>query len=93
MRALSDEQVDRLLDEVFLKFRTRHGNIASVLDENYRMALEITGQPDDCSRNRRMLIGAYLTAEYSLESAALFNPSIVPHHNHATSPPARCGSS
>ena len=36
VRALSDEQVDRLLDEVFLKFRTRHGNIASVLDENYR---------------------------------------------------------
>ena len=36
MRALSDAQVDRLLDEVFLKFRTRHGNIASVLDENYR---------------------------------------------------------
>jgi predicted GH43/DUF377 family glycosyl hydrolase len=26
-----------------------------------------------------MLIGAYFTHEYSLESAALFNPSIVPH--------------
>ena len=27
--SLSDEQVDRLLEDVFLKFRTRHGNIAS----------------------------------------------------------------
>ena len=90
---LSDAQVNRSLDEVFLKFRTRHGNIASVLDENYRTALAIIGQPDGRSHNRRMLIGAYLTAEYSLESAALFNPSIVPHHNQYDIPPARCGSS
>ena len=86
VQALSDGQVNRLLDEVFLKFRTRHGNIAAVLDENYRMALEIAGQADDCSRNRRMLIGAYLTAEYSIESAALFNPSIVPHLNQHNIP-------
>jgi predicted GH43/DUF377 family glycosyl hydrolase len=31
------------------------------------------------SENRRLLIGAYFTQEYALESAALFNPSIVPH--------------
>ena len=86
VRGLSDGQVDRLLDDVFLKFRTRHGNIASVLEENYRTALEIVGGPDDCSRNRRMLIGAYLTAEYSIESAALFNPSIVPHQNQRNIP-------
>ena len=86
VRALSDEEVDRLLDEVFLKFRTRHGNIAAVLDENYCTGLAIAGQPDDCSRNRRMLIGAYLTAEYSIESAALFNPSIVPHQNQRNIP-------
>ena len=34
--ALSGGQVDRLLDDVFLKFRDRHGNLASELDENYR---------------------------------------------------------
>ena len=28
---------------------------------------------------QRFLIGAYFTKEYSIESAALFNPSIVPH--------------
>ena len=86
VRALSAAEVDRLLDDVFLKFRTRHGNIASVLEENYAEALEIVGQSDDCSPNRRMLIGAYLTAEYSIESAALFNPSIVPHHNQRNIP-------
>jgi predicted GH43/DUF377 family glycosyl hydrolase len=31
------------------------------------------------SDERKLLIGAYFTQEYSLESAAIFNPSIVPH--------------
>lgn len=84
--ALNAGQVDRLLDDVFLKFHTRHGNIASVLDENYRTAMAMIGESDDFSHNRRMLIGAYLTAEYSIESAALFNPSIVPHHNQRNLP-------
>ena len=34
---------------------------------------------EDISEQRRLLIGSYFLAEYSLESAALFNPSIVPH--------------
>ena len=28
---------------------------------------------------QRLLLGAYFTAEYSVEAAALFNPSMVPH--------------
>jgi predicted GH43/DUF377 family glycosyl hydrolase len=84
--ALSGGQVDRLLEEVFLKFCARHGNIASVLDENYRAAMAMIGMSDDLSRSRRLLIGSYLTAEYSIESAALFNPSIVPHHNQRDLP-------
>src|SRR5438045_5797213 len=31
------------------------------------------------SEGRRLLIGAYFTQEYALESAALFNPSMVWH--------------
>ena len=79
---------------MFLKFRTRHGNIAAVFEENYRTAMTMIGLSDDFSHNRRLLIGSYFTTEYSIESAALFNPSIVPHHEPAaTCPPARCGSS
>ena len=78
---LGDEQVDRLLDEVFVKFGARHGNIADVLEENYRTSMRMIGRSDDVSQNRRLLIGSYLTAEYSIESAALFNPSIVLHQN------------
>ena len=84
--ALSGGEVDRLLDGVFLKFRSRHDNIATALDENYRTAMTLIGMSDDFSRNRRLLVGSYLTAEYSIESAALFNPSIVPHHNQRNLP-------
>ena len=39
------------------------------------------------SRERRLLIGAYFTNEYSVEGAALFNPSIVPAPDQAGLPP------
>jgi predicted GH43/DUF377 family glycosyl hydrolase len=83
---LDDERVERLLDEVLRKFHARHGNVASVLDENYRTGAAMLGLSDDLAHNRRLLIGSYLTAEYSIESAALFNPSIVPHHNQRNVP-------
>ena len=83
---LSGGQVDRLLDEVFLKFRARHANIAAVFEENCSAGMAMIDMSADLSRNRRLLIGAYLTAEYSIESAALFNPSIVPHYSQHNLP-------
>jgi predicted GH43/DUF377 family glycosyl hydrolase len=41
----------------------------------------VGGRP--LARERRLLIGAYFTHEYSVEGAALFNPSIVPAPDHA----------
>jgi predicted GH43/DUF377 family glycosyl hydrolase len=84
---LGDVQVDRLLNDVYSKFRDRHDDIAGVLQENYCTAKTMIGLSDDFSENRRLLIGSYLTAEYSIESAALFNPSIVPHQNQRNLPP------
>ncbi len=83
---LSDADVSRLLDEVFLKFRTRHRNIASDFLDNYSTAASRVGLSDGFSRNRKLLTGSYFTAEYSIESAALFNPSIVPHLNQENLP-------
>lgn len=86
VRGLSGGQVDRLLEDVFLKFQHRHSSIASVLEENYRTAMRMIALSEDFSHNRRLLIGSFLTAEYSIESAALFNPSIVAHHNQSNLP-------
>lgn len=76
---LNDAEVAALLDEVFLRFRTRHSSIVADLEQNYRNAAAVISREDGLDFNRRLLIGSYFTMEYSIESAALFNPSIVPH--------------
>lgn len=77
--ALREAQVDSLLNEVSAEFSKRHGRIR----ETFLKRFERVGLPllagKEISRQRKLLIGAYFLAEYSLESAALFNPSIVPH--------------
>jgi hypothetical protein len=76
---LSDAEAAALLDEVFLRFRTRHSSIVAALEQNYQNAAAVISREDGLDVNRRLLIGSYFTMEYSIESAALFNPSIVPH--------------
>ncbi len=83
---LDDDEVARLLDEVFQRFRTRHSNIVSILEQNFRNAAALLGNGSDVDLNRRLLLGSYFTMEYSIESAALFNPSIVPHVNQQDLP-------
>jgi predicted GH43/DUF377 family glycosyl hydrolase len=83
---LPDDQVGRLLDEVFQRFRTRHASITAQLEQNYANAITLNGSTREGDVNRRLLIGAYFTMEYSIESAALFNPSIVPHLNQQNLP-------
>jgi predicted GH43/DUF377 family glycosyl hydrolase len=84
---LSQAEVDRVLGQVLEKFRSRHKNITAVFEEHYQAAVALTGEPENLSPNHRLLIGSYLTMEYSIESAALFNPSIVKHRNQRNLPP------
>ncbi len=51
----------------------------SVLQEHFGQASKVVPDLDQVSQAKRLLIGAYFTMEYSFASAALFNPSIVPH--------------
>ncbi|MFQ5590763.1 MAG: glycoside hydrolase family 130 protein, partial [Phycisphaerae bacterium] len=76
---LSDLHVSDLLATLLRDYGTRHRDIEEVLDRHYRhVSDKLNGQPQ-LSRERRLLIGAYFTMEYSLESVALFNPSLVLH--------------
>lgn len=84
---LSDTQVATLLEDVFRRFRTRHSDVPSVIDQHYSTAMAMIEESRQESRDRRLLIGSYFTLEYSIESAALFNPSIVEHPNQENLPP------
>ncbi len=76
--AMPKEHVRAAAEDVLAEFGQRHRRLASVLEAHYQTAsahLPEGAQPD---RWQRLLIGAYFTMEYSIESAAFFNPSLVP---------------
>ena len=77
--SLPEERVGDLLDEVSAEFSHRHQNIRNVFLERFEQVRYMLLTDEEPSEPRRLLIGSYFLAEYSLESAALFNPSIVPH--------------
>ena len=76
---LSEEQVNASLDNVVSRFSHRHENLFDDLEAHaHRVAHRL--QPDlTLSPERLRLIGALFTHEFSIEGAALTNPSIVPH--------------
>ena len=77
--SLSEAEVNREIDEVMTEFHYRHPKLKDFFFKRFEQVRHylLTDQP--LSENRKLLIGAYFTQEYSLESAALFNPSIVWH--------------
>lgn len=84
--ALPEEQIGLLLEEVSAEFSKRHQQIRGRFLERFEQVRETLSTGEDLSEQRKLLIGSYFLAEYSLESAALFNPSIVPHPDQAGLP-------
>jgi predicted GH43/DUF377 family glycosyl hydrolase len=76
--AIPEERAGVLLNEICAEFSQRHQHVRGLFLERFEQIREMV-PADDLSEQRRLLIGSYFLAEYSLESAALFNPSIVPH--------------
>jgi predicted GH43/DUF377 family glycosyl hydrolase len=75
--ALPEEEVAPLLAEICAAFSPRHKEIQKTFLERFEDVRGSLVSENDVSEPRRLLIGAYFLGEYSLESAALFNPSIV----------------
>ncbi|WP_327195662.1 glycosidase [Sphingobium indicum] len=68
------------LERILASLAGRHGDVEQVL---LRRCNDLVCPPaipsPGLTKDQMLLIGAYMSAEYSYESAALFNPSIVPH--------------
>lgn len=77
--ALSRSEAEREASIMLESFEGRHEKLQAFLLTRFGHVSEhlITDRP--LNRCERLLIGAYFTLEYSLEAAALFNPSIVRH--------------
>jgi predicted GH43/DUF377 family glycosyl hydrolase len=85
--SLPEDQVGTLLDEVSAEFSQRHQDIRRLFFERFEQVRDSLPADQVLSEQRRLLIGSYFLAEYSLESAALFNPSMVPHPDQTGLPP------
>ena len=80
---LSEEDVSALIDRILDRYASRHRNITRVFERHFEsVSAKLNGRTPP-SYKRRWLIGAYFTSEYSLESVALFNPSMVLHPNQS----------
>ena len=76
---LSETEADAQLRAILAEFASRHFDIESLLLAHYEKVRPHIAQHPPLSRVRQLLIGALFSGEYALESAALFNPSMVPH--------------
>lgn len=79
---MTENDVHVSLGQTLREFAYRHRHITQLFMKHYHNAMGIIEQMqvnvDEISEERKLLIGSYLTMEYSLESTAFFNPSIIP---------------
>ena len=79
-------RVPAVLHQVMRRFSARHRDLRAAFRDSFsRTAPHLKNLPA-LSEPQKLLLGACLTMEYSIEAAALFNPSIVPHPDQADLP-------
>ncbi len=77
----SEDKVEQELSNTLREYKGRHRNLQKIFKLHCghleglinHMGIEY----DQLTENQKMLIGSYSTMEYSLEAAALFNPSMI----------------
>jgi len=78
---LSDDEVFAIISPLLQEFSKRHRNITKILYRNCNRVRAFIESMDidfeEIEHWRKLLIGSYFTHEYSIESAAFFNPSIM----------------
>src|SRR3989454_4749466 len=85
--SLPENRVGPLLDEVTAGFSQRHQQIHKFFRDRFEQVRDLLLTDEEISEQRQLLIGSYFVCEFSLESAALSNPSIVPHPDQTDLPP------
>lgn len=74
---LDEKEVCRFLETVMSEFGERHIKLLDFFRRRYEEVQQFMLTDSPISEARQLLIGSYFTQEYALESAALFNPSMV----------------
>ncbi len=86
MLAMPEDEIDAMVRIVSEGLGSRHREIPDLLLRRFDEVAGPLALDPALPDSRKMLIGAYFSAEYSFEAAALFNPSIVPHPDQGDCP-------
>ncbi len=84
---IPETEVTTVFAGVMANFSLRHKGFKQILARHFELVAHHIAPGTHLSHNRRLLIGAYFTHEYSVEAAALFNPSMVLAPNQTQLPP------
>ncbi len=79
VRALSDAQATAAAESIIEGFSDRHHDLPGILAEHARDGLTRTGETMDPDSPHYVVLGGAFTQEYSVEGAALCNPSVAVH--------------
>jgi predicted GH43/DUF377 family glycosyl hydrolase len=78
---MSENEISFALSQVLRDYSMRHRNISKIFEKHFNKLSylfdELGIKPGKVNQSRKALIGSYFTMEYSIESTAFFNPSIV----------------
>lgn len=74
---MPEDTVCEVLNNVLKEFSGRYKDINAVFEKHYARIKHLVPAEMTVTPERQHLLGAYFTMEYSLEAAALFNPSVV----------------
>jgi len=79
--AMSDSEVNLALNQVLRGYSRRHRNISLIFETHFNKLFNLFNELEikstKINQSRKLLLGSYFTMEYSIESAAFFNPSII----------------
>jgi predicted GH43/DUF377 family glycosyl hydrolase len=89
--SMSANEASIALNQVLRDYSMRHRNISKIFEKHFNKIAHLITQLDKnietLDFQKKILIGSYFTMEYSIESAAFFNPSIVEHPDQSETGP------
>ena len=79
--SIPEEELSPLFEEIKTSFGARHRKFDNYIENSFKKISSSIPKGAVVSPIRRKVLGAYFSKEYSIQSAALFNPSMVAHPN------------
>ena len=79
--AMPEKEINIAMSQLLRGYSRRHRNISKIFEKHFARMTPIFDKievnEEDLSPAQKALVGSYFTMEYSIESAAFFNPSII----------------